>query len=76
MLSHLAAMAGSKDAVVRIHSDNALELVTENMVKQINARGIFKTVAVPYNPCFKSKSRACSAILEEGGVAISLGCAT
>ena len=50
MIEKELCQAAGKEAVVRIHSDNALELVTKKMAQQINARSIFKTVTMQYNP--------------------------
>ena len=60
IISQLTAMTGSKDFVVRLHSDNALEFVTQRFSDHINSQGIFKTKTVPHNPA--SNGRAARAV--------------
>ena len=76
IISQLTAMTGSKDFVVRLHSDNALEFVTQRFSEHINSQGIFKTKTVPHNPAsngraeraVQSLKRAALAFLIEGGL--------
>ena len=76
IISQLTAMTGSKDFVVRLHSDNALEFVTQRFSEHINSQGIFETKTVPHNPAsngraeraVQSLKRAALAFLIEGGL--------
>ena len=56
IISQLTAMTGSKDFVVRLYSDNALEFVTQRFSDHINSQGIFKTKTVPHNPASNGRA--------------------
>ena len=75
IISQIGAMAGAVPPVVRFHSDNGRELISELLVQELGAAGIYKTVTVPYNPQQNGKAerairdlkqRALRSLLESG----------
>ena len=68
ILAQLSAITGTKDSVVRLHSDNGLELVTSRFNEAINKKGIFRTTTVPYNPSSNGRAERQVQALKRGAL--------
>ena len=68
ILAQLSAITGTKDCVVRLHSDNGLELVTSRFNEAINKKGVFRTTMVPYNPSSNGRAERQVQALKRGAL--------
>ena len=55
--------------MVRLHSDNALEFVTQRFSEHINSQGIFKTKTVPHNPASNGRAERAVQSLKRAALA-------
>ena len=50
VIAQISSMTGAVPPLVRLHSDNGKELVTQAFADALAAISVFKTTTVPYNP--------------------------